>query len=132
MIRRHVLNVLIGLAALATFASLPAFAQTGAQPSHARSTAVAAQSGSGQNQGFGTPESLAGKIQMVVPDQNLLVVAGPDNVPYDLKITPKTVIVVGDQRSTLQQLSNYIGKQVSVGFIPRRKGNFATRVEVSG
>lgn len=131
MIRRRALNVLIGLAAFAIFASLPAFAQAGKMLPRSRPVPVAMQSGNGQNLGFGIPESLAGNIQMVIPEQKLLVVDGPNGVPYDLKVTPKTVIVVGDRRSTLEGLSAYVGKQVSVGFIPRRKGNFATRIEVT-
>ncbi len=130
MIRRHALNVLIGLAAFTLLAGSPALAQTRKQLPRVRPTPAAMQAGSGKNLGFGVPETLAGKIQMVVPDKNLLVVSGPDDVPYDLTVTPKTLIVVGDRRATLDQLSGYVGKQVSVGFVPRRDGNYATRIEV--
>lgn len=133
MIRRHGLNVLFLTAALALVAGSSAFAQT-RHPRKARTAPAAKEMSSQQmsNQGFGVPESMSGTIQMVVADQNLLVVSGPNDVPYDLKITPKTVIVVGDKAGTLETLSGQIGKQVSVGFVPQRDGNFATRVEVAG
>ncbi len=134
MIRRHSWHVLIFTAALALVAGSSAFAQTKKHPSRAR-TAPAAKEMSSQQMaslGFGVPESMSGTIQMVVADQNLLVVSGPNGVPYDLKITPKTVIVVGDKAGTLETLSGQTGKQVSVGFVPQRDGNFATRVEVAG
>jgi hypothetical protein len=134
MIRRHGLNVLILTATLALIAGSSAFAQTKKLPRPARTAPAAKEMSSQQmsNLGFGVPESMSGTIQMVVADQNLLVVSGPNGVPYDLKITPKTVIVVGDKAGTLETLSGQVGKQVSVGFVPQRDGNFATRVEVSG
>ena len=135
MIRRNSLRVLILAAALALMAGSSAFAQTGKRARPAQTAMAAEQATSSQqvaNQGFGVPESLSGTIQMVVADQNLLVVNGPNGVPYDLKITPKTVIVVGNKAGTIETLAGAIGKQVSVGFVPRREGNFATRVEVAG
>ena len=130
MIRRNSLRVLILAAALALMAGSSAFAQTGKRVRPAAEQATSSQQVA--NQGFGVPESLSGTIQMVVADQNLLVVNGPNGVPYDLKITPKTVIVVGNKAGTIETLAGAIGKQVSVGFVPRREGNFATRVEVAG
>jgi hypothetical protein len=135
MIRRYSLRVLILTAALALMAGSSAFAQTRKHPRPARTATAAEQTTSSQemaNQGFGVPESLSGTIQMVVADQNLLVINGPNGVPYDLKITPKTVIVVGNKAGTIETLSGAVGKQVSVGFVPKREGNFATRVEVAG
>lgn len=133
MIRRHWLNFLIALAAFALLASSSALAQSRRYPIRAHVipmvTRTSAQQGSGM--GFGIPESLSGTIQMVVVDQNLVVVNGPNGVPYDLIVTPKTVIVIGNRRGTLESLSNMIGKPVSVGFVPQRKGNYATRIEVS-
>lgn len=134
MIRRQLLNVLIALAAFALVASSSAFAQTKRHAPRARTTPAAAQAGAEQmsNQGFGVPESLSGKIEMVVPDQNLLVVSGPNGVPYDLIVTRKTVIVIGDKRGNLESLAGAVGKAVSVGFVPQRDGNYATRIEVTG
>lgn len=135
MIRRYSWHALALTAALALMAGSSGFAQTRNHPRPARPATAAEHSISSQemaNQGFGVPESLSGTVQMVVADQNLLVVSGPNGVPYDLKITPKTVIVVGDKAGTIETLSGAIGKQVSVGFVPRRDGNYATRIEVAG
>jgi hypothetical protein len=96
----------------------------------AASAAAEAQQTAGT--GFGVTESLTGTLQMVVADQDVIVVTGPNNVPYDLKITPKTVIVVGEKRGTIETLSNEVGKPVSVGFVPQRDGNYANRLEVAG
>ncbi|MDE3136051.1 MAG: hypothetical protein KGL59_05730 [Acidobacteriota bacterium] len=134
MIRRDALNVLVLVAAVVLFSGSSAFAQAKKHPSRAKTAPAAAKDVSSQqmtNLGFGVPESMSGSIQMVVADQNLLVVKGPNGVPYDLRITPKTVIVVGDKAGALETLAGQIGKQVSVGFVPQRDGNFATRIEVS-
>lgn len=135
MIRRQSLNLLILTAAVALIAGSSAFAQTRKHPRPARTTPAAGETTSSQqmaNLGFGVPESLSGTVQMVVADQNLLVVSGPNGVPYDLKITPKTVIVVGNKAGTVETVAGSVGKQVSVGFVPRRDGNYATRIEVAG
>ncbi len=143
MIRLRSLNFLIAGTALVFLVGSVAMAQTKKRPKHAR-TAPAAQprtpakareaapgSTSSPGLGFGVAESLSGTIQIVVPDQNLLVVNGPNGVPYDLKVSPKTVIVVGEKAGTLASLSGLAGKPVSVGFVPQRDGDIATRVEVS-
>jgi hypothetical protein len=134
MIREHASKIFILVAALALVVGSSALAQTKKHPSRARTIPAAQEASSQQvtNSGFGVAESMSGTIQMVVADENLLVVKGPNDVPYDLKITPKTVIVVGEKAGTLETLSGQIGKQVSVGFVPQRDGNFATRVEVAG
>lgn len=139
MIRSRLFNFLIALTALAFLTGSAALAQTKKRPRHARTAPSAAQkapepapgSASSAGLGFGAAESLSGTIQMVVPDQNLLVVNGPNGVPYDLKVSPKTVIVVGDKAGTLTALSGLTGKAVSVGFVPQRDGDMATRIEVS-
>jgi hypothetical protein len=98
----------------------------------AAAASPAATGGEAAGNGFGVAESISGKIQMVIPDQNLVVLSGPNGVPYDLKITPRTVIVVGEKRGTIESLGDQIGKTASVGFVPQRDGNYADRVEVTG
>lgn len=134
MIRRYSVVVLTLIAALALAAVPSAFAQAKRHAHPARTAMTAKRSGTQRmaNLGFGVPESLSGTIQMVIADQNLVVVNGPNGVPYDMKITPKTVIVVGDKAGTVETLVGEKGKSVSIGFVPERNGNFATRVEVAG
>ncbi|HVB98265.1 MAG TPA: hypothetical protein VNJ12_02885 [Candidatus Dormibacteraeota bacterium] len=81
--------------------------------------------------GFGVPESLSGTVQMVVAGQNLLVITGSGGVPYDVKVTPKTLVVINEKRGTIQSLADQAGKSVTVAFVPQRDGDMATRVEVT-
>lgn len=124
------------VAALALALGAAASTQTKKKQARRHAAPAAAPSaetgGEAAGSGFGVAESISGKIQMVVPDQNLVVISGPNSVPYDLKITPKTVIVVGEKRGTIQSLGDQIGKTASVGFVPQRDGNYADRVEVTG
>src|SRR5579884_2486354 len=82
--------------------------------------------------GFRCPRNALRRILMVVPDQNLLIVSGPNDVPYDFKVTPKTQIVSGSSRPTLNELKGQEGRSVVVEFVPERDGNYARRVEVRG
>lgn len=135
MIRRYSLYVLISAALVALAAGPAALAQAKkqkpARPARPASTAKAAPSSGTTGSGFGVAESLSGTIQMVVADQELLVVNGPNNVPYDLKVTPKTLVVVNEKRGTIQSLANQIGRAVTVAYMPERDGDMAMRVEVT-
>lgn len=122
MTLRYSFRVLILTAALALAASPAAFAQSQNGKRGAGSAAA---------NGFGVTESLSGTVQMVLPDQNLLVVKGPNNVPFDMKVTPKTLVVVNEKRGTIQSLVNQVGQPVTVAFKPQRDGDIATRVEVT-
>lgn len=142
MTRRNSTLFLTLVAALGLVFASGAYAQTKKKTRHARraappaAAAPAAASGAASEEsvgsGFGVSESLAGTIEMVVPEQRLLVVTGPNGVPYDLIVGPKTVIVVGDKAGTLESLTAHVGMPVSVGFVPQRDGNHATRIEVTG
>jgi len=78
------------------------------------------------------PESLSGTITMVDPARNLLVVAGPDQVPYDMVITHKTRIQSGDQPVSVNNLMDYKDKPVSIRFVPERKGDVAESIHIDG
>lgn len=122
MIRRYTFYVLITMVLLTLAASPAAFAQSQNGKRH---------TGSAASNGFGVAESLSGKVQMVIPGQELLVVNGPNNVPFDMKVTPRTLVVVNEKRGTIQSLVDQVGKPVTVAFVPERNGDFATRVEVT-
>ena len=122
MIRRYSFYVLVSMAVLALAAGPAALAQ---------SQNAKRRAGSGASNGFGVAESLSGTVQMVVPDQNLLVVNGPNNVPFDMTVSPKTLVVVNERRGTIQSLVDQVGKPVTVAFKPERNGDIATRVEVT-
>ena len=77
-------------------------------------------------------ETLSGKINMVDPGENIVVLKGTDGIPYDMVITPKTKIESGNQTlasTDLQQLQN---KNASVKFVPESRGDVAVSIQVQG
>lgn len=77
-------------------------------------------------------ETLSGKITMVLPDRNVVVVQTPDGVAYDMDVTAKTRIQFGDRSIAIKDLMGNMNKQVSVEFIPERRGDVARSIKVSG
>ncbi len=79
------------------------------------------------------PETLSGKIMMVDSARNLLIMNGPDGVPFDMVVTPSTRITLGDQHKlALKDLSQDVQKNVSVQFKPERSGDIARSIQVTG
>jgi|SRR5579863_2658048 len=76
-------------------------------------------------------ENLSGKIIMVNPAQNLVVVQTPDGVPFDIDVTAKTRIRAGDHSLALKDLTQDIDKPVSVQFVPERRGDVAKSIRIS-
>jgi hypothetical protein len=79
-----------------------------------------------------SPETLNGQIMMVRPAQHLVVVKGPDGVPFDIRVTPKTAIRSNGQRETLQDLRADLNNNVSVRFTPEGRGDIAQAIHVKG
>jgi hypothetical protein len=77
------------------------------------------------------PETLSGKIAMVDPSQRLLVITN-DGVPFDLVITPRTHIRSGDRTLSLKDLKQYQNGNVSLKFVPERRGDVAESIHVNG
>jgi hypothetical protein len=77
-------------------------------------------------------ETLSGKITMVDPVKNLVVVETADGVPFDMVLTPRTRIESGQQRVTIQDLSGDVNRNVSVRFVPERRGDVARSMEIGG
>lgn len=78
------------------------------------------------------PETLTGQIMMVVPAKNLVIVKGPDGVPFDLRVTPATHIESGDHKIALKDLNQDAQKSVSVRYVPERAGDIARTIKVTG
>jgi len=78
------------------------------------------------------PETLSGKITMVDPAKNLVVVTGPHGVPFDMRVTTATRIRSGDKNLTLQDLNQDQQKAVSIRFVPERSGDIARSIQVTG
>ena len=77
-------------------------------------------------------ENFTGKIIAVKPDQKLLVVNGPDGVPYDMVVTARTRIRHDNRVISLKDLSQLQNDAVSVRFIPERRGDVAEWIRVGG
>jgi hypothetical protein len=77
-------------------------------------------------------ETLAGKIMLVIPAKNLVIVKGPDGVPFDLRVTPATRIESGDRKIALKSLNEDLQKGVSVRYVPERAGDIARTIQVTG
>jgi hypothetical protein len=76
-------------------------------------------------------ETLAGKIVLIDPAKRMVIVKGPDGVPFDMLVTPSTRITSGSHRLTLKDLDVHKQKGVSVRFIPERAGDIARSVQVT-
>ena len=77
-------------------------------------------------------ETLAGTIMTVDPSQNLVIVKGPDGVPFDMVVSRATRIESGSQHLTLDQLKADTNRNVSVRFVPERSGDVARSIQVTG
>jgi hypothetical protein len=78
------------------------------------------------------PETLSGKIFMVEPDRNLVVVKGPDGVPFDMVVSRRTHIESGSEAITLKNLAQYQNKNASIRFVPERRGDVAESIRITG
>ena len=76
-------------------------------------------------------ETLSGKLDLVEPGQRVLVVESADKVPYDIVITPRTRIRVGDHAVALKDLQQYQNKDVTVRFVPEGRGDMARMVDIA-
>ena len=75
-------------------------------------------------------ETLTGKIIMVDPSQHLLVVQDGGGIPYDLTVTAATHIRSGSQSLKLSDLNDDVNQQVSLKYVPERRGDVARSVTV--
>ncbi len=78
------------------------------------------------------PETLSGKITMVEPNQKLLVVQSQDGVPFDMVVSPGTRIKNGNRTLSLNDLSQDVNQNVSIRFVPERRGDVARTIQIGG
>jgi hypothetical protein len=69
---------------------------------------------------------------MVVANRDLVIVQGPDKVPFDLRVTPSTRIRSGNKSLKLQDLTSDQSKPVSVTFVPTGSGDVARIIRITG
>lgn len=78
------------------------------------------------------PATLNGTISMVDPSEKSVFVTGSDGVSYKFLVTPKTKIEIDGTKSSLNELADQTQKQITVTFVARPNGNFASSITVSG
>jgi len=78
------------------------------------------------------PETISGKVTMVDPQQRLVVIQDSDGVPFDMVVTGKTHIESGNEAVPLQDLSQYQNRNVSIRFVPERRGDVAESIRIGG
>jgi hypothetical protein len=78
------------------------------------------------------PETISGKIITVDPGNNLVVIKTADGTPFDLDVTSHTRINTSDRSVALKDLIMDLNKQVSVKFIPERRGDVAESIRITG
>ncbi len=76
-------------------------------------------------------ETLSGTIMMTDPGQKLLIVQTKGGTPFDFEVTPATRIESNGQTLTFQDLANDTNKNISVRFVPERKGDVARSVHLT-
>lgn len=74
-------------------------------------------------------QNLNGKISMVDPNINLVVIRDSSGVPFDLTVSRSTKIDMGAQREELSQLMP--NESVSVHYVPEARGDIARTIQVS-
>ena len=77
-------------------------------------------------------EDITGTIASVDPAQHLVIVKTSDGVPFDMTVSRSTRIEAGDQRMKLDELNSDVNKNVSVKFVPERRGDVARTIQITG
>ena len=76
------------------------------------------------------PETLDGTIMSIDASRHLMIVNGPDKVPFDIRVDRHTRIMSGDQRLQLSGLASAANQHVSVRFTPERSGDVAQLIRI--
>jgi len=77
-------------------------------------------------------ETVTGKLSLVDANHKLLVVKSTDGIPFDMLVTPRTRIHAGNQAVTLKDLVRDQDKNVSIKFVPERRGDVAESIRITG
>lgn len=123
----RLLNLLGGIACAALCAlPLPASDQPAQTTRHA-----ATKSDQGIPRAW-PAETLTGTITMVEPERHLVVIRDASGTPFDIVAMDATRITSGSQRLTLGDLSSDLDKNVTLRFVPERRGDIARSIQLHG
>ena len=114
----------LSIAACAAMAAAPLFA--------ASTTSTTTSTKAAEVRAVWPAESLSGTITIVDPALKTVVVQTPGGVPFDMVVNRNTRIKAGDRAISLQDLQQDVNKGVSVKFVPERRGDVATTIQLNG
>lgn len=77
-------------------------------------------------------EALSGTITMVDPALGTVVVRTSGGLPFDMVVTKNTRIELGNRTITPQDLQQDTNPNVSVRFVPERRGDVARTTQLNG
>lgn len=75
-------------------------------------------------------ENLSGQIDMVLPDQHLIVVKDQSGTTFDLVVTHATRIIEDGSRVSLSALQSKLNGQVEVHYVPASTGDIAGTIRL--
>ncbi|MFZ0956913.1 MAG: hypothetical protein WAN60_11270 [Candidatus Sulfotelmatobacter sp.] len=76
-------------------------------------------------------EDLSGTITMVGPNDKEITVVGSNGIPYDFKLTNKTLLELSNSKIPMNELASESQKQATIHFVPRSDGNLAQSIQIS-
>ena len=76
-------------------------------------------------------EDLSGTITMVGPNDKEITVVGSNGIPYDFKLTNKTLLELSNSKIPMNELASESQKQATIRFVPRSDGNLAQSIQIS-
>ena len=117
------------LLAAALFAGVSAVAAQ-KQPAKPKATPTEKKAASETGYKLGEAELFTGTIVSVDTAASTITVTS-NGVPYTFRLTGKTKIRVNGGNVALENLSEHVGHNASIHFVPYSKGNFAEHFEVS-
>jgi len=115
--RKTLMGMALGAFTFALLSPVAALAVTKLAPTHQYQTRWAA-------------ENLSGKIDMVIPQQHLVVVKDSTGTTFDFVVNQKTHIMDNGQAMKLADLSSKMNDQVKVHFVPEAKGDMARTIRI--
>ncbi|HUY13303.1 MAG TPA: hypothetical protein VMX16_06700 [Terriglobia bacterium] len=129
-------KLLLGVMAISTFMSLAGsalMAQGAGQEVPATASEAAKAKTVKHHSAAASMETLSGTISMVDTHKKVVVVTDSNGIPFDLKVTGATHIMVSGKKAKLADLSDATSKQATVKYrAEKQAGDIATSIEVGG
>ncbi len=113
----------------ALFAGMSAVAAQ-KQPEKTKATSADKKTATQTGYKLGESELFTGTIASVDTAASMITVTSR-GVPYVFRLTGKTQIRVNGSKANLEALSEHVGHNASIHFVPYSNGNFAEHFEVS-